>query len=594
MPEDSLVRALEAAASSDRGVRFLDRKEHERRFSYEEVLTRASRVAGGLHRMGLKRGDRVAVILPTGPEFFDAFFGVMLSGAVPVPMYPPVRIGRLDEYHVRTSAMIRGAGARLVITDSRIRRLLGVVIQRALPELGCEAIESIDRGAGRLVRVRADDPTFIQYSSGTTARPKPVCITHRQALANVRALLAAMLDAYPEGGELPHSGVSWLPLYHDMGLVGGVFSALAHPGDLTLIPPELFVARPSVWLRTISKYRATISMAPNFAYALCADRVTDEELRGVDLSSWRVALNGAEPVTPSVLERFITRFAPHGFRREALSPVYGLAEATLAVTFSDLRRPFSWTEFDGDQLVEYGRARPDSRARHIHALASVGKPLRGFEVRIVDDRGEPVGDDRIGHVHVKGPSVMQGYLGMSEATSRSFDGEWLVSGDTGFLHAGELYLYGRHKDMIVLRGCNYAPQDVEQILDTVPGVRTGCCAAFGVVPSQGDGEQLVVLVEGRRRRAAGSDELAALATQRITDRIGLVPADVVILEPGTLPRTSSGKIRRAAARYRYLTRTLRAPKRVTAWRLADAMVRSAFSFVRVHRGEGEVVEADVH
>ncbi len=593
MPEDSLVRALETASHSRRGVRFLDRKENAQHVSYAQLFERASAVAGGLHKLGIGRGDRVALILPTGLSFFDAFFGAMFAGAVPVPMYPPVRIGRLDEYHVRTAAMIRGAGARLVLTDARIRRLLGQTIERAVPELGCEPIDAVDRSTERRVRVRSDDLAFIQFSSGTTARPKPVCLTHRQVLANVRALLVTILDAYPETGALQHSGVSWLPLYHDMGLVGGVFSALVHPGDLTLIPPELFVARPSLWLRAISKYQATISMAPNFAYALCADRISEEELEGVDLSSWRIALNGAEPVTPSVLERFLVRFAPHGFRREALSPVYGLAEAALAVTFSDLRCPFSWTEFDGDQLAGRGRACPPSGARHIHPLASVGKPLPGFQVRIVDDRGTPVGDDRVGHVRIKGPSIMEGYLGMPEATGASFDGEWLASGDTGFLHSGELYLYGRHKDMIVLRGRNYAPQDVEQILDAVPGVRTGCYAAFGVVPAQGDGEQLVVLVERRRGRGGGDGELAASVSQRITDRSGLVPADVLILQAGTLPRTSSGKIRRAAARYQYLTQNLRAPRRVTAWRLAAAMTRSRLSFLRLRRAGRKVVEAEI-
>ena len=358
VPVSTLAEALERAARFSAVVRFVDRHEAAETLSYAALAERARRVAGGLAALGVEPGERVALVLPTGPEFYDAFFGAVLRGAVPVPLYPPVRLGRLAEYHSRTAAMIREVGARLVLTSPRVRRLLGPTILEARPAVGCLDVGDLPSAAYSRVNVGEDDLAFVQFSSGTTVAPKPIALTHRQVLANVNAILGAILEAFPEGPALRHAGVSWLPLYHDMGLVGCVFVALCHPGDLTLLPPEEFIARPALWLRTISRYRGTISPAPNFAYGLTADRVSASELEGVDLSCWRVALNGAEPVTPTVLTRFLQRFRDHGLRPEALTPVYGLAEATLAVTFSDLRTPFRSETFDRRSLAEAGVARP--------------------------------------------------------------------------------------------------------------------------------------------------------------------------------------------------------------------------------------------
>ena len=565
MSELTLGRLVEDASSSQRGVRFIDRWEKETFYSYREILHRASQTAGGLQELGIGPGDQVAIILPTSIDFYEAFFGVVLAGAVPVALYPPFRLGRLDEYHQRTAAMLGKSGARLVLTQRKLGRLLGRTRKLVDLELGLIAMEDLPRKTPARVVPLPDDLALIQFSSGTTSEPKPVRLTHRQILANVDAIRETILKSYPEGPELRHTTVSWLPLYHDMGLVGSVFASLAHPSDLILIPPEYFVSRPAIWLRTISRYHGTVSPAPNFAYGLCADRIRDEELEGVDLSSWRLALNGAEPVTPIVLRRFLERFRRYGLREESLTPVYGLAEATLALTFSDPLGAVRAHTFDRRALAGDGIARIATDGQE---LASVGTPLAGYEIRIVDEDGEALEAGRLGRVLARGPSI----------TSEGLRDGWLNTGDTGFLFEGELYLYGRDKDLVVLRGRNYAPQDIEHALDGLAHVRRGCLAAIGVVPENGDGEELVVLAERNRASNSSTDShLSAEISQRILDRIGLTVDNVRVLEPGTLPRTSNGKIRRNEARRQYLLGTLRPPKRVVPWRIASEMILSLAS-----------------
>ena len=574
----TLVAALERAQHLPAVVRFLDRREQATTLNYAEIHERARQAASALAQLGVRPGERVVLILPTGPDFYHAFFGAMLCGAVPVPLYPPIHLGRLDEYHRRTAAMIRAVGACLVLTSARVRRILGPTILAARPTF--DELPVADTAPP--VAVSADDLAFIQFSSGTTVEPKPIALTHRQVLANVRAILQTILEAYPEGPELRHTGVCWLPLYHDMGLVGCVFVALCHPGDLTLLPPEEFLARPALWLRAIRRYRATVSPAPHFAYGLTANRVTDSDLEGVDLTSWRVALNGAEPVTPTVLNRFVERLRFHGLRPEALTPVYGLAEATLAVTFSDLRSPFRADTFDRVALAEEGVAR---RARNGHPLVSLGRPLPGFALRLTDAAGLEIREEgHVGRVHVRGPSIFRDYFGQPEATARVLHDGWLDTGDLGFLFDGELYIHGRSKDMVIVRGRKHAPQEIEQALDACEGIRSGCVAAIGVLAASGEGEELVVLVErGQSARPEGDEALAKRVSREVSARTGLVPGRVCILNPGTLPRTSSGKIRRAEARRQLLLGTLLPPRRVTPMRVARALLRSYWSFVRLGR-----------
>ncbi|MBS1152443.1 MAG: AMP-binding protein, partial [Myxococcaceae bacterium] len=323
----TLNQALAHTATSDRALTLVDVHEVETRLSWAAVYARAQRMASALARLGIEPGDRVAMVLPTGADFLDAFFGTLLAGAVPVPLYPPVRLGRMEEYARTTGRMLQVSGAKLVLSDRRIRLLLGNALELARPKLGCPTVcELIESGDALAREVSADALGLIQFSSGSTVDPKPVALTHRNLIAQLAALRLLLVER-PGTSE---KGVSWLPLYHDMGLIGCLLLAAYAPGDLVLLPPEAFLSRPAIWLRAISRHRATISPAPNFAYGLCLKRVRDEELVGVDLSHWTYALNGAEPISPEVMERFCERFGRYGFRREALMPVYGLSEAALA------------------------------------------------------------------------------------------------------------------------------------------------------------------------------------------------------------------------------------------------------------------------
>ena len=567
-----------AATSDDTGLRILDRRETETWLSWSQIGLRARRVADRLQALGIEPGDRIGLLFPTSAGFVDAFFGTLLAGAVPVPLYPPVRLGRLEEYHAVTSRALAAVEARLVLCARRVRSLLGESIVRARPPLGCLTLEELPRAAtGREVQVAEDDLGLIQFSSGTTVDPKPVALSHRALTAQTLALNSF----WPEAADMRHSGVSWLPLYHDMGLVGCIFPALERPGTLTLIPPELFVARPAAWLRAISRHRATISPAPNFAYGLCVEKIDDVELEGVELGSWRVALNGAEAVAPSVLRAFIDRFAPFGFNAAALTPVYGLSEASLAVTFADLALPFTSHRFSRESL---GGGRRVELERDGLELASVGKPLPGFAIQVRDEDGTPLDEDRIGRLWVKGPSLMDGYYLRPEKTAEVLVDGWLDTGDLGFVHAGELYLTGRAKDLIIHRGRNYPPEQVEQLVDGQPGVRTGCLAAVAYADESLGRERILLFVETAGDATPQQiDELPSLLSDRVFAGCGLEVDEVHLLEPGTLARTSSGKISRSRSLSRFLAGELTAPSRVGFLGLATEMLRSRAALSRSKR-----------
>ena len=552
-----LARA--AAIGAGKGLSFVDRDERESVLSWADIHDRAAAVAGGLRERGVRPGDGVAVVLPTAPEFFDAFFGAVLAGAVPVPLYPPVRLGRLDEYHARTAGMLAAARVRLVLAGGRTWRILGEAVARAAPDLGCVPVADV-RGAAFSHRARPGDLAMVQFSSGTTADAKPVALTHAGILANVRAMREVFLEA---GAAVEHA-VSWLPLYHDMGLIGSVFVALYHPASLTLIPPELFVVRPALWLRAISRTRTPVSAAPNFAYALCTERVADAEMEGVDLGGWRLALNGSEPVAPATLRRFAERFARWGFRREALCPVYGLSEATLAVTFSDWRTPFAAARFDRAALAEGRVVASDDGVE----LVSVGRPVPGVEV--------DAPDGAVGAIRVRGPSVMAGYLHQPGRTRQAIADGWLETGDLGFFQDGLLYVSGRAKDVLILRGRNHAPHDVERAVDGVAGVRPGCAAAVSHRAEDADEERLHVFVEARRHDPG----LADRCRDAVLEATGLDPGLVVVLAPGTLPRTSSGKIRRGETLRLWLSGSLTPPERVTPWLLAGELAKGTLAHWR--------------
>ena len=558
----SLLMDAANRCTEDKGYRYLDRRERETFRSFAELADRAGRMAAGLVQRGIQPGDTVAIVLPTTPDFTDVFFACSFIGAIPVPLYPPVRLGRLEEYYARTARMLAVSNAAILVTDSRAGKLMGSVVAKTMPRAGVVRAEALLEGApADPVAPTPDDIAMVQFSSGTTGHPKPVALTHRQVLSNADVVL----DIVPDKGSIVPSGVSWLPLYHDMGLIGCVMPALLYGAELTLIPPEAFLAKPAIWLRALSRYKGLISPAPNFAYALATERIADDELDGVDLSCWRYALNGAEPVNASTMRAFTERFAAWGLRPEALNPVYGLSEAALAVTFSDGDAPFVAQTFDPTALSQ-GRAEPSKDGVE---LVSSGRPLRGFSVRIRDASRVDLPDGVVGDVWVRGPSVMERYLDNSPPPK---DGEWLDTGDCGFVLGAELYITGRRKDVIVVRGQNHSPQSLEMAVDGVPGVRTGCAAAVSSL--EPEGERVLVFVETRSDADA---ELAERCRSAIMASSGINPDLVVPVVAGTLPRTSSGKIRRGEALRRWKAGELNPPEAVTPLHLAGALAKSAWS-----------------
>jgi fatty-acyl-CoA synthase len=565
---EALIRA---AGSGRRGLTFVAADESESSLSWDALLERAARVAGALAALGVRAADRVALVLPTGPDFMDAFFGVLLAGAVPVPLYPPVRLGRLAEYQVTTARMLTTSGAVMLLTDGRVGRLLGEAVALARPRLGRRTVSALHGMGERPLQktVEPDSLALVQFSSGSTVEPRPVALSHRAVLAQTDAIRAFMPEDTEEN---PQLGVSWLPLYHDMGLIGCLLSAVTYPGPLVLLPPEAFLGRPALWLRALSRHRGTMSVAPSFAYAVCSRRIRDEEMEGVDLSRWTLALNGAELVSLTAARRFAERFARWGFRSEALIPVYGLAEAALGVTFCRPRRELRSVGLDADHLARQGRVRPGPRL-----LPSVGIPIPGVSVEVRDGEGRVVPERVVGRIHARSASMMAGYLGQAEATQSALRDGWLDTGDLGFVDGGELVVSGRLKDVLVLRGANHAPHEFEDALEGLVGVRAGCAVALGFVPAGGEGEEVLLLVE---TTPGATSDLVDRIRAAVTERTGIRPHTVQLLTPGTLPRTSSGKLRRSEALRRWSSGTLHPPARVNAFGLLAAMIRSTLALAR--------------
>jgi acyl-CoA synthetase (AMP-forming)/AMP-acid ligase II len=561
------------------GARFVGRGGADEYFSYDAVLGRARRAAAVFQARGIRAGDRVAIILPTSIGFLDAFLGAVLAGAIPAALYPPVRLGRLDEYYARTRRMLQVMGARLLVTDATISRLLGKAVEGADALEATIDVQELSRGTQEWTRVAvdADAPAFLQFSSGTTVEPKAVVMSHVNVLANLAMIDTLFQDVSDE--EASQGGVCWLPLYHDMGLLGCMWLGLYHPGTITYIGPERFIANPALWLQTLSKYRALCSPAPDFAYALCVSKIRDADMDGVDLSAWRYALNGAEPIDVETIKRFTERFSRWGFQPRALMPVYGLAEAGLAVTFSRPDIPPVVTEFDREALASRRIARPGTGRR----LPSVGRPMPGLAVEIRGEDGSRLPDGHVGSIAVRGPSITKGYFGDPALTSRTVRDGWLDTGDLGFIHEQELYIAGRRKDLIIVRGRNYAPQEIEALTAGTPGLRAGCVIAGGLV-TDGEGEGLVVLVEKDARSDRPDDDLAAEIRERILHGIGLTPRAVQVLKPGTLPRTSSGKLRRAHAVDAFAAGRLAPPARVSALHLLREVARSQIAWGRRRLG----------
>lgn len=509
--------------------------------SLDAWLRGASAVAGHLSRHGIRAGDRVLVALPTSASFLHAFLGCLWLGAIPVPLPSLEGLARPSSYAARIVGIVRDARPAALLADERTAKILpGELPDFALPILS-PPWEALAEWEMPPVASLAHEPAFLQYTSGSTGTPKGVIVTHGNLMANVLAA-GRGLSFGPDDRM-----VSWLPLYHDMGLVGGLFTPVCHLTSTHLLPAMDFLLRPRAWLLALTHYRATVTVAPNFAYHLLAHKIPDTDLAGVDLSSIRTLVNGAEPVDLATAEAFAARFAPHGLHPHAYFPVYGLAEATLSVAFPPLRRPLVVDHVRRDDLAT---GQPLSAAAGpgpgVVSVVSVGKALAEHEIRIVaPDTGEPVGERRLGEIVVCGPSVSPGYFGAPP------NGRSLRTGDLGYLADGELFVVDRLKDLVLVAGRSYAPTDIERAVETIPEVLHGRAVAFSV-PASGT-EALVLVVEVR---APAREDLNDDIRHRVLDEIGLAAEEIVLLRPGTLARTSSGKIMRRDARERYLAGTL--------------------------------------
>jgi 1-acyl-sn-glycerol-3-phosphate acyltransferase len=529
--------------------------------SYARLRDLAATLAGGLRERGVARGDTVGLMLPTGLDFLRSFLGVLLARAIPVPIYPPARLDRLEEYAVRQAAILADAGVRLLVTVPRARPIASLLKPQVPTLAGVVTADEVSASGVPVAGPEGSgaDPAFIQYTSGSTGQPKGVLLTHDNLLANIRAI-AAGLEMRPTD-----VGVSWLPLYHDMGLIGSWLLCLHLGLPITLLSPTAFLARPERWLWAIHERRATASAAPNFAYELCARRIPDEALEGLDLSSWRAAFNGAEPLGPGTLARFARRFAPFGFRPEAMTPAYGLAENSVALAVSPIGRGPRVDRVAREPFQREGRAAVAAAGDETALeFVSVGRELPGHEVRIVDDTGADVPERVVGRLVFRGPSMTSGYHRRPEATAAiTLAGGWLDSGDLAYRAGGEIHICGRRKDLIIKAGRNLVPQEIEEAAAGVEGIRRGCVVAFGVASAALGTEELVVVAETRVVDADARDRLEGAVTSRVTEAVEVPPDRVVLVPPGAVPKTSSGKVRRAAAKERYLAGTLGRPRRTT-------------------------------
>jgi len=533
-------------------------------YTYAQLADAARHIAAGLVIRDVVPGDRIALMLPTGYDFFAAFFGVLYAGAIPVPIYPPARLTQIEEHMRRQVGILRNAGARILITVPEALRLVSLVQGQV------ETLNAIESVANLTVPATAPLPpltdgratAFLQYTSGSTGDPKGMVLSHLNLLANIRALGTAIEASSAD------VFLSWLPLYHDFGLIGAWLGSLYFAVSLYVMSPLSFLARPESWLRAIHRYRATLSAAPNFGFELCVGRVEAADIEGVDLSSLRLMANGAEPVSAQTLRRFTQRFQPYGFRPEAMTPAYGLAESTVGLTLSLLGRVPLIDRVNRDALSRRGVAEPakpdDAGALEI---VSSGQPLPGHEVRIVDETDRELGERREGRLEFRGPSATSGYFHNAAKTQELFHGAWLDSGDQAYMAGGEVYVTGRIKDIIIRAGRHIYPQEIEEAIAGISGVVRNGVAAFGITDQSSGTERVVVLIETAETDLTARKALQALAQEVVTDILGAPPDEIVLAPPQTVPKTSSGKIRRSAARDLYESGHIGLPQRSIRWQM---------------------------
>ena len=513
--------------------------------SYSQLQQSAYRVASSLQQRGLKPAEPVAIMLPSSPEYFFSFFGILLAGGIPVPIYPPARLSQLEDHLRRHARILSNCLATIFITvpeAKRVAQLLKAQVTSLDHIVSTDEMLSAEPASSSPL-LNANDIAFIQYTSGSTGNPKGVMLSHTNLLANIRAMGQA-IQAGPED-----IFVSWLPLYHDMGLIGAWLGSLYHAALFVVMSPLSFLARPERWLWAIDRYKGTLSASPNFGYEYCLKRIQDEDIKGLDLSSWRAAFNGAEPVSPQTLQNFSKRYEDFGFDTKAMMPVFGLAESSVGLTFPPINRGPVIDFIDRNTFMQSGIARSaETHDDNALKFLSSGTPLAQHQIRIVDRAGHELPDRHEGQLQFKGPSSTTGYYRDTDKTRLLFDGRWLNTGDLAYIANGELYVTGRTKDIIIKAGRNIYPHELEDAVGNIQGIRTGRVAVFGIGDDKTGTEQLVVIAETHSKNKTEKDQLRQTINTLATDLIGLPPDQIVLSPPGFVLKTSSGKIRRTATR----------------------------------------------
>lgn len=541
----TICDALDYAAQGETGYTFFNlRGEVAATLSYADLRQRALTLAGKL-ASNFTRGDRLAVIAETSPDFIVTFYACQYAGLVPAPMPMPVNLGGKDGYINQIRQMIAGAKAAAAIGPETLREFLdeaggaSVYSYDDLHELEDKGVEP--------QRFGADDYCYIQYSSGSTSAPKGVIGMQRSVCANLTAIARDGMGLEP--GD---RATSWLPLYHDMGLIGFVLTPMTAQVAVDFLATSDFVRRPLLWLRIMTDHKTTITYSPSFGYDLAAKRSARAEPGAIDLSAIRVAGIGGDMVRPEALTAFADAFGEMGFNRNAFTPSYGMAEATLAISFPELGAPITVDEVDMRHYTRSGVAQPASTLtspENRRGFVLCGRALPGHEIEVRNENGAPCEERHVGRIYIKGPSLTPGYFSNAEATEAMYDGEWLDTGDMGYFLGGQIVITGRAKDLIIINGRNIWPQDIEWAVEKVDGVRGGGVAAFSV--DDGHGERIVVVAE---RRGMDADALAALKREIasvVQNAVG-APAEIVLARPHSMVMTSSGKLSRAKVKQKYL------------------------------------------
>lgn len=595
----TLIDVLSNASNvSHKGFTFLNDALEPDEWSFADLSREADRRARYFRSLGLKQGDRLAMIVPDGKDFVLSFVGAVRAGIVPVPMYPPLALGKLDSYIDTAGRILGAAGAKMLLTTKQVSPILWSLLSKVKTLKDIVLTEKVAKFEDKVqddlsdVQIDAESPCFFQFTSGSTSDPKGVIVSHGNLVANSRAIMVDGLKSNPETDR----GVSWLPLYHDMGLIGFVIAPLLTHVPVVFIPTLSFVKRPTCWMETVAKYKGTITFAPNFAFGLAAKRMNPKRLEGMDLSSVRVLGCGAEPINPNTMRNFVDTFQPVGFNPDALMPCYGMAEATLAMAFDDLQSPMKTVTIDREQYEATHVAQEytgDDPARALE-LVACGATFSHHDLGIMEDDGELLPEGKVGEIVFKGPSVTGGYHQNPEATKEMLAGGWLHTGDLGFMLKGQLFISGRKKDLIILNGRNYYPQSIEWEVEQIDNIRRGNVVAFATAGA--NTEELVIVAETKAEE--GLDELAQLVKKRVHDVLGVRARDVMLVGPGGLPKTSSGKLQRRKTKAQYESGALGRENRTlgstaTKVKLAKHFTKSAVARIKhgIKKGSAKVLRA---